>query len=459
MEDGRKEMSNELLNYLGLDVLKDICHYLYNFFNLSSGIFNKEYQIIFSNINEKIYIDANKFKKFIYNESKVRYENNCKWELEREYFIYESNNNHYNILIPIVILGNSVGFVYVNNIFQNLFYEEYSEVNEIDSKEYLIIKKIFSFFEFYISNHQKIELLNKKIEFISKKEAENSVDSRVNEERFRLVLEGSQLGFWDWNLETGEVVRNERWAEMLGYTLDEIKFTTKQWEDFLHPEDRKIAWESIDNHLQNITSIHEMEYRLLTKDGSYKWILDRAMVTIRDSNGKPLRMSGTHSDISEKKKIEKELLYWANHDKLTNLYNRTYFEHKLSCLTKETDYPVGVMVLDIDNLKYVNDTFGHLIGDELIKKSSKILSEIVEGNDFVARTGGDEFTILIFNATTIKLNKYIEKILVIEEEDKSFIPVRLSVGADISERFDDLKNAIDKADKNMYIQKKNRKNM
>jgi PAS domain S-box/diguanylate cyclase (GGDEF) domain len=459
VEDGRKEMSNELLNYLGLDVLKDICHYLYNFFNLSSGIFNKEYQIIFSNINEKIYIDANKFKKCIYNDSKVRYENNCKWELKKEYFIYESNNNHYNILIPIVILGNSVGFVYVNNIFQNLFYEEYSEVNEIDSKEYLIIKKIFSFFEFYISNHQKIELLNKKIEFISKKEAENSVDSRVNEERFRLVLEGSQLGFWDWNLETGEVVRNERWAEMLGYTLDEIKFTTKQWEDFLHPEDRKIAWESIDNHLQNITSIHEMEYRLLTKDGSYKWILDRAMVTIRDSNGKPLRMSGTHSDISEKKKIEKELLYWANHDKLTNLYNRTYFEHKLSCLTKETDYPVGVMVLDIDNLKYVNDTFGHLIGDELIKKSSKILSEIVEGNDFVARTGGDEFTILIFNATTIKLNKYIEKILVIEEEDKSFIPVRLSVGADISERFDDLKNAIDKADKNMYIQKKNRKNM
>lgn len=117
------------------------------------------------------------------------------------------------------------------------------------------------------------------------------------------------------------------------------------------------------------------------------------------------------------------------------------------------------MVLDIDNLKYVNDQFGHLIGDELIKKSSKILSEIVEGNDFVARTGGDEFTILIFNATTIKLNKYIKKILVIEEEDKSFIPVRLSVGADISERFDDLKNGIDKADKNMYIQKKNRKNM
>lgn len=125
-------------------------------------------------------------------------------------------------------------------------------------------------------------------------------------EQLRFVLEGSQLGFWDWNMETGEVVRNEQWAQMLGYTLSEIDFTTSQWTDFIHPEDREKAWTSINDHVEGRTPLHEIEYRMRTKDGQYKWILDRARIVKRDKDGKALRMCGTHTDITERKKAEQE---------------------------------------------------------------------------------------------------------------------------------------------------------
>jgi PAS domain S-box-containing protein len=127
---------------------------------------------------------------------------------------------------------------------------------------------------------------------------------RESEERLHLVMEGSKLGFWDWNIKTGEVQRNERWAEMLGYTLDEIKFTIKQWTDLHHPDDCESAWKSIQDHLDGKTPVHRAEYRMRSKSGEYKWILDQAMIVKRDERGNPLRMSGTHTDITEFKRQE-----------------------------------------------------------------------------------------------------------------------------------------------------------
>ena len=135
-----------------------------------------------------------------------------------------------------------------------------------------------------------------------RKQAEEAL--RESEERLELVLEGSQLGYWDWNIETGQVERNARWAEMLGYTLEEIEFSVKQWTDLHHPDDRARAWQSIQDHLEGRGPEHRVEYRMRTKDGGYKWILDQAKIVKRDPLGKPLRMSGTHTDITERKEAE-----------------------------------------------------------------------------------------------------------------------------------------------------------
>lgn len=126
----------------------------------------------------------------------------------------------------------------------------------------------------------------------------------VNHEQLQLVLQGSQLGFWDWNIETGEVRRNERWAEMLGYTLQEVEFTVKQWTDLIHPDDRARAWTSIQDHLEGRSAKHMVEYRMLTKDGGYKWILDQAKIVTFGDDGRPLRMTGTHTDITGRKEAE-----------------------------------------------------------------------------------------------------------------------------------------------------------
>jgi PAS domain S-box-containing protein len=94
---------------------------------------------------------------------------------------------------------------------------------------------------------------------------------------------------------------------MLGYSFGEIDFSVQQWTNLIHPDDREAVDKSIQNHLSGKTPMHRIEYRMRCKDGSYKWILDQAKVVSRDANGKSLRMSGTHSDISEQKRIQEEL--------------------------------------------------------------------------------------------------------------------------------------------------------
>lgn len=125
-----------------------------------------------------------------------------------------------------------------------------------------------------------------------------------NNEQLQFVLQGSQLGFWDWDMETGMVTRNERWAEMLGYTLREVELTVRQWTDLIHPDDRARAWQSIQDHLEGRIPCHVIEYRMRRKDGQYVWILDQARIVKRGDDGRPLRMTGTHTDITERKLAE-----------------------------------------------------------------------------------------------------------------------------------------------------------
>jgi PAS domain S-box-containing protein len=129
-----------------------------------------------------------------------------------------------------------------------------------------------------------------------------------SEESLQFVLEGSRLGTWDWNLETGEVKRNQYWAEMLGYTLDEVDDATiGNWLNLVHPDDSERAWRSVEDNLAGRTAVHEVEYRMRARDGSYRWILDRARVVRRDPEGRAKRMSGTHQDITERHEMEKRL--------------------------------------------------------------------------------------------------------------------------------------------------------
>ncbi|NTV70209.1 MAG: PAS domain S-box protein [Azonexaceae bacterium] len=144
-----------------------------------------------------------------------------------------------------------------------------------------------------------------------RKRSELALES--SEKQLRFVLEGSELGFWDWDIAAGKVDRNERWAVMLGYTHSEIQHTVMQWTDFIHPEDRERAWDSIKAVIEGRSNMHRLEYRMLHKDGSIRWILDQASVMQRDADGRPVRMCGTHTDITARKQDELELLQHRHH--------------------------------------------------------------------------------------------------------------------------------------------------
>ena len=139
-----------------------------------------------------------------------------------------------------------------------------------------------------------------------------------SERRLRQVLEGANDGFWDWNIQTGEVEFSARWAEMIGYKLDEFEHTVKFWEEIVHPDDKSFVLSEIEKHIQGKISRYQTEHRVKCKDGSWIWILDRGKIVEWDNDNRPVRMAGTHSDIHEKKIAEGKVLYRELFEQLIN---------------------------------------------------------------------------------------------------------------------------------------------
>lgn len=122
--------------------------------------------------------------------------------------------------------------------------------------------------------------------------------------RLQIALTGAGLGTWDWDIPTGKVAFNHRWADMLGYRLDEIEPHLRGWEQLVHPEDRQRVMDAMSAHLDGRTDFYSTEHRLRTKDGRWKWILDTGQVLLRDEAGIPLRAAGIHMDITVRKRLE-----------------------------------------------------------------------------------------------------------------------------------------------------------
>ena len=139
--------------------------------------------------------------------------------------------------------------------------------------------------------------------------AQKLAEEEINrsEERFRLALDASSDGVWDRNLVTGKVFYGENWQHVLGYTEEDIKNKSLEWEELLHPDDKHKAMTAIQNHFEGLTSRYEAEFRMRNKSEEWQWFLSRGKVVERSETSKPLRFIGTHTDITENKKNEIEL--------------------------------------------------------------------------------------------------------------------------------------------------------
>ncbi|HMQ51935.1 MAG TPA: PAS domain-containing protein, partial [Anaerolineae bacterium] len=157
---------------------------------------------------------------------------------------------------------------------------------------------------------QEIELFIElsKIIHLRSKQLQSQAALQASEIRLELALQGAELGTWDWQVQTGEVIFDERWAEMLGYKLDEVEPTVSGWQKLMHPDDIPAVMATLTDHLEGRTLIYQTEHRLRAKSGEWKWVLDTGKVFERDSEGKPLRATGTHQDITQRKEMEQQLV-------------------------------------------------------------------------------------------------------------------------------------------------------
>ena len=242
-----------------------------------------------------------------------------------------------------------------------------------------------------------------------RKRAEAAV--RESEARWKLALDSTGDGVWDWNLQTGVEVLSKRCKEMYGYTDEGMTDRADQLDMRTHPDDLEQMLRDRQAHFDGVTPHYVNEHRMRCKDGSWKWVLSRGMVISRDANGVPLRMIGTHTDITNRKQSEALIWQQANFDALTGLPNRRMLRDRLEQEIKKNrrdGRQLAVLFIDLDHFKEVNDTLGHDAGDALLVEASRRIRGCVRESDTVARMGGDEFTLVL---SELHGGNYLERIL------------------------------------------------
>lgn len=262
---------------------------------------------------------------------------------------------------------------------------------------------------------------------------------------------------------------------LLGWTQGSW-LSVNDWSDRMHPEDR----ESVVNFCvsQSQAGIdHEADYRALTSDGNYVWIRDVVHV-VRNDDGEVEALIGFMFDISERKKTEEKLLNLQKEleelsfkDGLTGVANRRMFDSILQLEwtnSRRTGQPLSVIMIDIDYFKQYNDHYGHIMGDDCLKRVAKTLdSAAARSRDFFARYGGEEFVLVLPETDAAAAERVAERCrnLVFKEqiphgssEVGQILTISMGVGTIIPSQKDETRAFIDAVDRNLYLAKQRGRN-
>ncbi|WP_319534058.1 diguanylate cyclase [uncultured Vibrio sp.] len=310
---------------------------------------------------------------------------------------------------------------------------------------------------------KRIEQLEKENEQLKRKNA------RL-QEKLNAALDSNGLCLWEQHIPSGTLtIFNMQWGKMLGYQPNELTATVETWKNNLHPEDYDLAVGAFEDHLAGKTDLYQVIHRMLHKDGSDSWVSDRGRIVEYAADGSPLRMMGTHIDITQEKRYEQQLAKLANSDSLTGLLNRSAME---KCFSDNPELhqsnKQSLIFFDVDNFKTVNDELGHHAGDNLLISIANRLKELAPADAQIARIGGDEFVILCNESTREELTKICDRLLtcvpvvmqtVMNIRSERRLKVGLSIGVCIFQsNIGSFEAIYQKADAAMYKIKKNGKN-
>lgn len=259
-------------------------------------------------------------------------------------------------------------------------------------------------------------------------------DIVVSEDRYRNISEMSDNIIFEWNFKTNEVVFSNNFNKKFSYRAPSNHFG----DSFLlkakiHPDDLDRYRSDLDQ-LEKGKNFERNEYRIKNIYGDFIWVLMRT-ATLKDNDGKPVKVVGVMVDIDRGKKSEQQLTERASFDALTELYNRETIENQIDneiSLSEMRKSEMAVLFIDVDDFKHYNDNYSHATGDQVLKFLAKTIKTEVDGIGFAGRYGGDEFIVLLRDAETNDPALFAQRIIAkLNEGFDADIGERLTVSVSI----------------------------
>lgn len=259
-----------------------------------------------------------------------------------------------------------------------------------------------------------------------KKRSEVEKELRASEEKYREILGSIEEGYYETDLKGRLTFFNDAACRMLGYSREEFSELSYK-KLYKNPEAVVQKFKSV-----YITGQPENGFtiEMARKDNGMVYV-EISISPMRERDGKLNGFRGVARDISERVKFQQQLEYFSMHDQLTGLYNRTYFEEEMRRLSKSRDYPVTMIMADLNGLKIINDSLGHDYGDRLLKAAAAVMQDSLRGSDVLARVGGDEYSAILVNAderVALKIIARIRKKIKIYCEQNPDLYLSLSLG-------------------------------
>lgn len=301
-------------------------------------------------------------------------------------------------------------------LFNDRIYDTYLELSSINNKLKANEKEL----------QDQISLLNETREELVESNQKNEI-----------IIEGSNNGIWYWDFKTGESFFSLPYKERFGFSKSDKRSSREIMIMITHPDHREERNNLFKWHTDNSREIFDGVFKILDKDGNYRWIASRGRIKY-DEDGHVIYAAGSHTDITEEKLLKEKLYHQAYYDTLTNLPNKSYLNNRLEELlerdTRNED-SFGLAFIDIDGFRNINETMGYKAGDSLICHVANLIGDMIKLPNELACLGGDEFALIFLEGEEEEMIRIVDNVIKQARrpwihENQSF-PFTLSAGLSI----------------------------